>query len=70
MRATSKAREDFLTGNFSDTQLVRVLKTGNVNPFGPNDAAGLALLLKEAELHGNNRASKTTLDAFDFFGVA
>ncbi|MDR7268109.1 iron complex outermembrane receptor protein [Pelomonas saccharophila] len=65
MRASSKASEDFLTGNFSDTQLVRVLKTGNVNPFGPNDATGLALL-KEAELHGNNRASKTTLDAFDF----
>lgn len=64
MKATSKAREDFVSGNFSDTQLVRVLKTGNVNPFGPNDAAGLALL-KEAELSGNNRASKTTLDAFD-----
>jgi len=64
MRATSKASEDFLTGNFSDTQLVRVLKTGNVNPFGPNDAVGLALL-KEAELKGNNRASKTTLTAFD-----
>jgi iron complex outermembrane receptor protein len=64
MKATSKASEDFLTGNFSDTQLVRVLKTGNVNPFGPNDATGLALL-KEAELSGNNRASKTTLDAFD-----
>jgi iron complex outermembrane recepter protein len=64
MKATSKASEDFLTGNFSDTQLVRVLKTGNVNPFGPNDAVGLALL-KEAELKGNNRASKTTLDAFD-----
>jgi iron complex outermembrane receptor protein len=64
MKATSKASEDFLTGNFSDTQLVRVLKTGNVNPFGPNDAAGLALL-KQAELSGNNRASKTTLNAFD-----
>ncbi|KQV89053.1 TonB-dependent receptor [Pelomonas sp. Root1237] len=65
MRASSKAIEDFLTGNFSDTELVRVLKTGLVNPFGPNDAVGLAKL-KEAELHGNNRASKTTLDAFDF----
>ena len=64
MRATSKASEDFLTGNFSDTELVRVLKTGLVNPFGPNDAQGLALL-KQAELSGNNRSSKTTLDAFD-----
>ncbi|WP_457426196.1 TonB-dependent receptor plug domain-containing protein, partial [Roseateles sp. P5_E7] len=34
MKATSKASEDFLSGNFSDTELVRVLKTGNVNPFG------------------------------------
>ena len=65
MKATSKASEDFLTGNYSDTRLVQVLKTGNVNPFGPNDAAGLALL-KQAELSGNNRASKTTLNAFDF----
>ncbi|MEO6281651.1 TonB-dependent receptor [Roseateles sp.] len=59
-----KASEDFLTGNFSDTQLVRVLKTGNVNPFGPNDAAGKALLL-EAQLSGNNRKSQTTTDSFD-----
>jgi iron complex outermembrane receptor protein len=41
-----------------------VLKTGNVNPFGPNDAAGLALL-KSAELSGNNRTSQTTTDSFD-----
>ncbi len=65
MRASSKAIEDFLTGNFSDTALVKALKTGLVNPFGPNDAAGLAEL-KKAELSGNNRTSKTTLDAFDF----
>lgn len=64
MRTKGKAKEDFVSGNFSDTQLVRVLKTGNVNPFGPNDAAGLALL-KEAELSGNNRTSETTTDSFD-----
>ncbi|WP_077035299.1 TonB-dependent receptor [Pelomonas sp. KK5] len=60
----ANAREDFVSGNYSDTELVRVLKTGNVNPFGPNDAAGLALL-HEAELSGNNRKSNTKNDAFD-----
>ena len=65
MQSKAKAKEDFISGNFSDTQLVRVLKTGNVNPFGPNDAAGLALL-KEAQLSGNNRDSQTTTDGFDF----
>ena len=63
-KSKSKAKEDFVSGNFSDTGLVRVLKTGNVNPFGPNDAAGIALL-KTAELSGNNRSSQTTIDAFD-----
>jgi len=65
MRAESKAKEDFLTGNYSDTKLVQVLATGNVNPFGPNDQTGLDLL-KSAELSGNNRTSKTILDSFDF----
>ncbi|MDN3922060.1 TonB-dependent receptor [Roseateles violae] len=61
----AKASEDFVSGNYSDKELVRVLKTGNVNPFGPNDAAGLALL-HEAELSGNNRKSHTKTDSFDF----
>lgn len=65
MKAKAKAKEDFISGNYSDTKLVAVLKTGNVNPFGPNDAAGVALL-KSAELSGNNRDSQTTTDAFDF----
>jgi len=65
MKAKSKAVETFLTGNFSDTKLVEVLKTGNVNPFGPNDEAGLKLL-KSAELSGENRRSHTDTDGFDF----
>jgi iron complex outermembrane receptor protein len=65
MQAKSTAVETFLTGNFSDTKLVAALKTGNVNPFGPNDAAGLALL-KGAELSGENRNSETTTTGFDF----
>jgi iron complex outermembrane receptor protein len=35
------------------------LATGNVNPFGPNDAAGVALL-DAAQLKGNVRKSKAT----------
>ncbi|MCV2370646.1 TonB-dependent receptor [Roseateles oligotrophus] len=65
MKAKATAVESFLTGNFSDTKLVQVLKTGNVNPFGANDAAGLALL-KTAELSGENRNSHTDTDGFDF----
>ncbi|MGS0754662.1 TonB-dependent receptor [Roseateles sp. GG27B] len=65
MKAKAKANEDFISGNYSDTALVSVLKTGNVNPFGPNDAAGLALL-HTAELSGNNRKSETSTDGFDF----
>ncbi|WP_431265832.1 TonB-dependent receptor [Roseateles chitinivorans] len=57
--AEGKAREDFISGNYSDARLVQALKTGLINPWGPNDAAGLAAL-KSAELSGNNRNSKTS----------
>ncbi len=40
------------------------LATGNVNPFGPNDAAGVALL-DGAQLKGKVRASKATTMVFD-----
>lgn len=62
--AEGKAREDFISGNYSDTRLVAALKTGLINPWGPNDAAGLAAL-KSAELSGNNRSSKTSNTGVD-----
>jgi len=65
MQAKSTAVETFISGNYSDTKLVQVLKTGNVNPFGANDQVGLDLL-KSAELSGENRRSRTTTDGFDF----
>ena len=40
------------------------LATGNVNPFGPNDAAGVALL-DGAQLKGKVRASKATTMVLD-----
>ena len=63
--AEGKAREDFISGNYSDTRLVQALKTGLINPWGPNDAAGLAAL-RSAELSGNNRNSKTSNAGGDF----
>jgi iron complex outermembrane receptor protein len=40
------------------------LASGNINPFGPNDAAGLALL-DAASLRGEVRRSKATTLAYD-----
>lgn len=58
------ATSSFLSGQYSDTLLRAALKTGLVNPFGPNDAAGLAEL-KKAELTGTERSSKTSNTGFD-----
>ncbi|WP_416761738.1 TonB-dependent receptor [Roseateles sp. So40a] len=63
--AEGKARDDYVSGIFSDARLVQALATGLINPFGPNDAAGLAAL-KGAELSGNNRSSKTSNTGVDF----
>ncbi|OWQ91528.1 hypothetical protein CDN99_10325 [Roseateles aquatilis] len=63
--AEGKARDDFVSGIYSDARLVQALATGLINPFGPNDAAGLAAL-KTAELSGNNRKSKTSNTGVDF----
>lgn len=62
--AEANAREDYVSGIFSDTKLVQALATGLINPFGPNDAEGLALL-KAAELTGNARKSKTSNTGVD-----
>ena len=64
MRAEGKARDTYVSGYYSDTLLVAALKTGNVNPFGANDAAGLALL-DGARIIGDIRNSKTTDTSLD-----
>ncbi|MDN3919500.1 TonB-dependent receptor plug domain-containing protein [Roseateles violae] len=43
---------------------IAALATGNVNPFGPNDAAGIALL-DAARMEGRMRESKSTTIAWD-----
>jgi iron complex outermembrane receptor protein len=61
----AKASDNYISGYYSDKLLVAALKTGNVNPFGPNDATGLALLTG-AEIRGSIRDSKTSNNGFDF----
>ncbi|MEP7300637.1 MAG: TonB-dependent receptor [Caldimonas sp.] len=64
-RAQSKALDSFVSGIYSDSRLVTALATGDINPFGPNDAAGLAALQSAALAGGENRKSKTTDTSFD-----
>jgi iron complex outermembrane recepter protein len=60
----SKATDLLFDGWFSDTRLRQILATGNVNPFGANDAAGLALL-ESAKIKEPARISKTSSNVFD-----
>jgi iron complex outermembrane receptor protein len=64
MQVSVKAKDTYIDGLFSDTALRAALRTGNVNPFGPNDAAGLALL-EGAKIRADIRNSKTTSDVWD-----
>lgn len=64
MRAEGKAKDTYISGYFSDTRLRTALATGDLNPFGPNDATGLGLLASAA-LTGDIRNSKTTDTSFD-----
>ena len=57
-QSQSAASDKYVSGYFSDTKLVAALKTGNINPFGANDAAGLALL-NSTQITGDIRDSKT-----------
>ena len=66
MFAQAKASDIAPSGQFSDTRLRAALATGLVNPFGPNDATGLATLLT-AQLTGvelrKSKTSNTGIDA-------
>jgi iron complex outermembrane receptor protein len=61
--AQSRGSLDY-EGYLAQNPYLAALRTGNVNPFGPNDAAGVALL-DGAQLIGNVRKSKGTTMAFD-----
>jgi iron complex outermembrane recepter protein len=66
-RAEAKATDNYVNGYFSDPLLRAALATGKVNPFGPNDAEGLALL-NGAKILQPVRISKTSSDVFDLKG--
>ena len=53
-----------LTGYIQEPRFIAALATGNLNPFGPNDAAGEALL-NGAKLEGPVRDSKSTTTQVD-----
>lgn len=52
------------SGYLLEEPFLAAIRTGNVNPFGPNDAAGVALL-DGAALEGKVRQSKGTTIVFD-----
>ncbi len=58
--------EDFLvyTGYVQENRFRSALASGNINPFGPNDAAGDALL-NAAKMEGPMRDSGSTATQFD-----
>ena len=65
MLNSARAQDTSAGGQYSEVALRAALKTGLVNPFGPNDAAGLAAL-QTANLTGVVlRTSKTSSDGFD-----
>jgi iron complex outermembrane receptor protein len=53
-----------VTGYIQETRYIDALRTGNLNPFGPNDAAGEALL-NGAKMEGAMRDSKSTTTQLD-----
>jgi iron complex outermembrane receptor protein len=53
-----------VTGYIQEQRFIDALRTGNLNPFGPNDAAGEALL-RGAIMEGDMRKSKSTVTQFD-----
>ncbi|MDC8770159.1 TonB-dependent receptor [Roseateles albus] len=52
-------------GYINEDRFLKALATGNLNPFGPGDAASDALW-KSAAMEGKMRESKSTVTAFDF----
>ena len=53
-----------VTGYIHETRFINALATGNLNPFGPNDAVGQALL-NGAKMEGDMRDSKSTQTQLD-----
>ena len=52
-----------------EQRFIDALRTGNLNPFGPNDAAGQQLL-NGTRMEGDMRKSKSEITTFDGRGSA
>ncbi len=63
--AESKVTERYTSGNVYESKFLPAVATGNINLWGPNDAAGLALL-QSTEIRADTRRSKSTNNGFDF----
>ncbi len=60
-----KSDEDFVGGYVNDALFARAITDGIINPFGIQDAAGLAAI-RASELRGEVQNGKTTTSTFDF----
>jgi iron complex outermembrane recepter protein len=60
----SSAVESYPSGQLSEKRTIAAFASGKVNPFGPQDAEGQALL-DAAQVIGPVRASKSTRDTLD-----
>jgi iron complex outermembrane receptor protein len=63
--ATSKSAENFVGGYVNDATFAAGVANGIINPFGFQDAAGLAYL-KSTALRGQVQDGKTTTTSWDF----
>lgn len=62
--ATNKVTDAYVNGYVATTPFNNLFLTGNLNPFGPTDAAGLALL-NATKIQDDARDSKGTTTSFD-----
>ena len=64
MYTKNKAEDVFTSGYVSENALISAMATGNINPFGTNDAQGLALL-NGAEISASTRKSTGSTKSVD-----
>ncbi len=65
--SVSRVVDSYVEGYVATTPFNAAVLTGNINPFGPSDAAGLALL-NSTKISDRARDSKGTTKSFDLKG--
>jgi iron complex outermembrane recepter protein len=65
--STSEVNDRYVDGYVLNTAFNNAVATGNINPFGPSDAAGIALL-NSTKVSDNARASRGTTKSLDIKG--